>query len=524
MRAGQSCALIEYVGMNRLLAIVFVAQFGCGGRPSGAPTRNPVPDSSDESASSAEGLTIDEDIEPVYLSRNDGVRVVLLPLASSDGTETHRKFLVRATGTESKHDGLVVVARRSLSEGMSFYVARLRGEPRVILSQRAEGDVWTLRGYGDTNREDLALSRTEPFVTVKKVVDVRRSQREANASRIETDDRQEMERWQEKRLAELSAKALDSCPDVNLKMDWSHVRDAMFDGESIAGKCTSFVFGINDFCESHPHVAEKMQREISFVCAYRGDSDDKANARLQHDTKGTYVFSPGFDNAQNEILHYLRKTLGELDQVLRVGEKTFILRYSESGVKVYYGTDETFYPVGSGSVREPYLHLDSGYVETALSRTEEGRTWELRCNRESWPMQTLLGSERKAVLERAKVETQAKWKREPYFLSRDTRGNYYYVDRYKREFGGKRYRVFVGRRGGIQLTKLKGVVEDSEGTLFSTESGDLRLLIDSGTKKGTWIQQKRTIPLTPVRTDRNAKLIYDELGVYLSGELGFVCD
>jgi hypothetical protein len=136
-----------------------------------------------------------------------------------------------------------------------------------------------------------------------------------------------------------------------------------------------------------------------------------------------------------------------------------------------------------------------------------------------------VGKERDAILAAAVFEAAPKWQREPYFLARDSRGTYYYVDRFKMQYGGKRYRVFTGRRGQLKLSKLKGVVDDSVGTVFSTDDGELRLVVERGDRKPTavWISGNKKSDLTSVSVYSNRSLIFDELGAYFGEDLGFIC-
>ncbi len=96
--------------------------------------------------------------------------------------------------------------------------------------------------------------------------------------------------------------------------------------------------------------------------------------------------------------------------------------------------------------------------------------------------------------------------------------------RFQKQIGGGRYRVFVGRKGELKLTKLVRLVEDSRGTLFSTDRGDLRLVVEGRTLTGVWINKKKTKSLCSVRLANSRKLIYDDLGVYYGETLGFACD
>lgn len=111
-------------------------------------------------------------------------------------------------------------------------------------------------------------------------------------------------------------------------------------------------------------------------------------------------------------------------------------------------------------------------------------------------------------------------------LARDDNGVYYYIDRWKEKHGGRHYRVFVGRRGQQKLSKLTGVVNDSRGTIFSTPSGDLRLVVDKrGGRGAMWIQGKRAPKKLKIADPkRNLTLIYEELGAYIGQDFGHICE
>lgn len=113
--------------------------------------------------------------------------------------------------------------------------------------------------------------------------------------------------------------------------------------------------------------------------------------------------------------------------------------------------------------------------------------------------------------------------REPHALLRDDRGVYFYVDRGRGEGEEKNFRLYVGPKGAMTLQKMTNVVSDSAGDIFSTRSGDLRLLIDRE-KASEWIQPRKRTPLRYLEVDDNLHLIYAELNVYAGQRLGSPCD
>jgi hypothetical protein len=110
----------------------------------------------------------------------------------------------------------------------------------------------------------------------------------------------------------------------------------------------------------------------------------------------------------------------------------------------------------------------------------------------------------------------------PYALARDDQGKYYYVDRGFAPEDEKNFRLFVGPKGGMKQQKMTNVVSDSEGDIFATKSGSLRMIID---KKDTkWVDGKNETRLLWVPVADNLRMIFNDLGVYTGERLGTPCD
>ncbi len=127
----------------------------------------------------------------------------------------------------------------------------------------------------------------------------------------------------------------------------------------------------------------------------------------------------------------------------------------------------------------------------------------------------------------AKLIAQARflpprWNRYAYALARDAHGRYYYVDNVREPEGAKNFRLFAGPRGQLKLQKMVNVVSDSQGDIFSTPHGELRLVLAK--QDSTWIAHEKPTPLTWVPVDTNHAMIYTDLGVYLGERLGTPCD
>jgi hypothetical protein len=114
-----------------------------------------------------------------------------------------------------------------------------------------------------------------------------------------------------------------------------------------------------------------------------------------------------------------------------------------------------------------------------------------------------------------------RWKYRAYALARDDAGTYYYVDR-RRDEGSMEFRLYSGQRGSMKPLKMVNVVSDSEGDIFSTKTGELRLVLDK--KESAWVQKGKRQQLKSLPVEDNVALIYADLGVYTGQPLGTPCD
>lgn len=162
--------------------------------------------------------------------------------------------------------------------------------------------------------------------------------------------------------------------------------------------------------------------------------------------------------------------------------------------------------------------VGSGEIELAE------RKWVVRCGERETPLTPVSPKQQQTLLGKAKFKRPL-WRRMAYALSRDEDGVYYYVDRLRDEDGGKGFRLFRGRKGKLTAQKMIDIVHDSEGDVFATSTGDLRLILAKG--KSTWVSRKKKAEqrteLTIVPVEENGTLIYGELGVY-NERLGTPCD
>jgi hypothetical protein len=114
------------------------------------------------------------------------------------------------------------------------------------------------------------------------------------------------------------------------------------------------------------------------------------------------------------------------------------------------------------------------------------------------------------------------WQYKAYALARDERGVYYFVDRRREPPGSLDFRLYVGQRGQMKRLQMTNVVSDSGGDIFSTKTGELRLILDR--HESLWLKGGQRTKLTSVPVEDNAVLIYTDLGAYMGQRLGTPCD
>jgi hypothetical protein len=137
---------------------------------------------------------------------------------------------------------------------------------------------------------------------------------------------------------------------------------------------------------------------------------------------------------------------------------------------------------------------------------------------------TQLGADKaKLVLDKHNFLSTA-MTRIPYLLARDDSGVYYYVDVLRKEYGGKGFRVFIGKKGAMKQKPLTDIASDSAGDIFATKTGDLRIVHDTSEGKNSvqWVKGEKRSALVTLDLDASSQLIFKDLGVY--GFTGSICE
>jgi hypothetical protein len=218
-------------------------------------------------------------------------------------------------------------------------------------------------------------------------------------------------------------------------------------------------------------------------------------------------------------------------EVLHDGKKHYValVPFEEGGWKhVFYGDGRSFYLlriIGTGSTgREAFdLTFWEPRVKARYQASLELKNgkYEALCGTRKTELQPLPRDEADKLIAGAKFY-EALWRFRAFALARDDKGTYYFVDRQREPEDSLNFRLYSGQRGSLKPLKMVNVVSDSEGQIFSTKAGDLRLVLDR--KEAAWVKGKSRTTLTPLPIEDNAQLIYTDLGAYTGQRLGTPCD
>ncbi|MEM6733494.1 MAG: hypothetical protein AAF658_18185 [Myxococcota bacterium] len=153
--------------------------------------------------------------------------------------------------------------------------------------------------------------------------------------------------------------------------------------------------------------------------------------------------------------------------------------------------------------------------------------YELICGKKSIPFSPLSEAEAKKLRGEARV-FNPRWHRYPVVLARDNRGTYYFVDQVRNEdeitYEVEDYRLFVGRKGRVELLDLEDAIVDRAGQVFLTKRGRLVVEFNGKEKKVQWFIGDNVVELVDVELWSAAKMVYTRLGSYAGQPIGTACD
>jgi len=205
-----------------------------------------------------------------------------------------------------------------------------------------------------------------------------------------------------------------------------------------------------------------------------------------------------------------------------------LVPYEFSGPTFFYGDGKHFYSQrGFGGGHNGEESYNRSFWEPRVENRGQSmfqyanKKYTLTCSTRETAFQPLPDAQSAALIASARFH-RPMWKRQSYWLARDAKGRFYFLDRMREPEGNTDFRLFIGPKGNLKLQPMTKVVSNAKGDIFSTKAGELRLV--SSSAEGSWRKGRTRTPLTPVPIEDNHVLVYTDLGVYTGEKLGTPCD
>ncbi|MET0402920.1 MAG: hypothetical protein ABW123_10975 [Cystobacter sp.] len=483
---------------------------------------------------------------------SEGEQVAVVPLTP----EEDKKALLLVQGTGSELDGKVLPYDVEQKGQDVRYVTQLHGRRFVTLYLLVSGERRRYYLNVPGRRDDTPVTFNEARTQALKGEDVfsqhQKQKGQGLLTRLMAFDRKGEEADIEKQLAESAKRTNEACGSKSLALvEWPTISDDLIKEYSIASFCSTSFDALRSLCGASAEAKKVVQTQMKEVSCRFGE----AMAAKVESGRLTWTTNKDGSNQQEFLLTTLRDTLestrgsGEKLSARMELEKSYacsdgrghfvLVRPEEQkSVQLAYGDGQRFIQVEPPpwgltgySFLEPRFYnktmnhsfrgLDMGlYSEVTVDA--EKKTCTLRCGERTTPLEWVDDARKEEMLAKATYEPNPQ-KYVPYALLRDQNGRYYLVERGFRKEEERNFRVSIGPKGSLQVQKMKDVVSDSKGEIFSTKRGELRLVVERESPS-IWVENKKKLELRAVPVEENLPLIYNELGVYTGARLGTPCD
>jgi len=543
MAFGSTMGYREHMGnhtrsAHRTGALLMALALGCGGTTTGEST-------------TAE--TVEVPPAPTFtnlrvLTGADGVRV---SIAEFDAEDAYVKIM----GIRSPVAGIVFPATVVDNGRRLEWVTTRDGRPfHPIHRESLPGGSYRWMLYAPGLQDGVVLERSEELSGTLDGAALHEEHyaqvNDGTLERVQSFDREAAQERNEEALArylELTERECGSMPEWTI--DWESISDEVLKEKSISSYCDGILSGMRNVCRFDP--GKQLVATIESVTCRWNDGAEGGVSREGNAL--SWVIFDGLMNASQvarEALMELEMEGGQTlaDEVVIAQTDVCVAPDEEHVVFVHphrrgtpmgisYGTTETvfhapqpemlgrgwfFEPREIGENRNTFRGFDLRFYSYVEVDDENPEACKVVCGDRETAWTRLPAERAREVL--ANAETRpTPFDREPYALARDRRGVYYYVDRGNTPDSREDFRVYRGRRGNLERLQMQDIVSDSEGQIFATASGSLRLLVDAD-DSARWIEGERPKELRRVPVEENYNLIMDQLGVYLGERLELPCD
>ena len=492
-----------------------------------APTKKPIPSEKLAPKAPERQFTLSEAMPPRVYHNDSGITLRMVFLEPSPGEAP--EALVQFTGATFPTAGKVMLAvDRGSMVNQNWKIAYDGDERHLVSIQLYESGPYKgefavrlrMPRSGATSKMQLDDEASKALDSTAFIATHLRHKSEGSLDALARIDREfhqdKHTKWMEIRRKSVKTHCGQEIP---YELDFASISDEELSGGEI---CSTSLDAVAYACKRDAQTRGELLKRVSKIrCSYGKKND----VNLTSD--GTLQVSFDYHGSMNrDILYKKLGTLFDFGPIVLEDDKKRIVVFDPDDAfgkaEVLLGNDKVLY-----SLRLAYRtfgtwdpHGKSGYAE--FRRNENG--WSVDCGQKQIAFHQVSKQRRESILKNAERKGPL-WKREEFSLARDNRGIYYYVDRLGSKYGGKSFRVFKGPRGQLTETQLVDIVDDSDGMIFATKRGKLRLVIGSDRmQEALWIEGKTRHRLVVLPLMENTELIYTGLGIYDSESMGTVCE
>jgi hypothetical protein len=476
---------------------------------------------------------------------------IIVSLVRPDRSRTD-EVLIRVDGSHSELEGKVLLCRVDrIGRGYLHYRAPIHGRIRAIVSVQTVHGTEKYRLLLKSGSDPIPITynddRTRSFDSRKFIEQYEKQKTDGTLAALQDFNRQREIDQNERKLQAAAENVNKACStQLQFKIDWDSVGDDFLKKSSIGGICADAIGAMRRLCAYEPARVAFGEKVRELVCRLGTEMRfDLQEGRMSL----TLPARP--KNLRDRIRSYLLekaplvpggtlKARIELDKV-RIctdGKSHYVgqVPHESEIVQVVFGDDKKLYRVRKGGhfvsagwffeprEYEPknssnFRGLDLRHY-SHFSVDLEKNTCRLTCGNRKIDLRPLDRRSVEELMARTEIHPPIK-RRKPYALTRDRKGNYYFID-VTDEPDARDFQLFRGPKGNLKQLKMVNVVLDSKGDVFATKSGSLRLVIEK--EHSFWVQKEKTQPLLNLPIHENYRVIYSELGVYLGVRLGTPCD
>jgi len=489
----------------------------------------------------------------------EGMKVTVVRLSGDPSV------LLYVQGSDTHYDGKALPATQEADGDRTRYCTQYAGRDMCPFHAVTRYGGRSYVFYPGGNRTEISLQWDEKGSSQLKPEEVvtryEAQKKDGTLAQFMAFDRPAEQASNEAAITENVTKAQGKCGTAfPLRVQWASVTDDVLKSYSVASYCSAPLEALETLCDypSARDVLVKGVKEVSCTFGKEvGFALENGMVRWTTSTSGYNLaqasrkgFEDAFGGAGGLAPGSPPWGKGQSLRALQVMDSTSVCTDGKGyTVALTPGDDERrgrFYSSSNGALvpvlpEPPFVPHDSFLeprypepsfnpnfrgtdmrVYSSLKVDAEKRSCVLRCGTRSVTLQLLPADKARALLLGATLVPNPQ-KYGPYALLRDEKGNYYYVEKGLLAENQRSFRVHVGPKGKLRQQKLLNLVSDSEGELFSTRDGELRLLLDQA-EGSTWMKSRKKTALRAVPVSENLTLIYNELGVYEGARLGTPCD